>query len=160
MAQPLSLILRDYFNSLQGSEPTEAMVTTISAKTLLPTSEVHLWQEHLCTVELNRKRGASRAANEDKPSQRMKPLTSGPLLKLLLMQPKQCNRNKNGVEVVAVYITEEKELWIACDINFVSSGLMVPVLELTLIPFVTRMCATNASDVHKLFLCSYAFLVQ
>lgn len=66
MAQPPSVILKDFHNSLQGSEPTDAQVTTIAETTLLPTDEVQLWLEHLRTVDFNRKRGASRAGSTRK----------------------------------------------------------------------------------------------
>ena len=61
MVKPPSVILKEFFSSLQGSTPTEAMV---HQKTLLPVAEVELWLEHLKTVETNCKRGATSTCKE------------------------------------------------------------------------------------------------
>ena len=55
MVQPPSSILKDFFMSIQGSLPTDEMLTSIARNTLLPISEVRLWLEHLQTVDSNRK---------------------------------------------------------------------------------------------------------
>ena len=77
MAQPPSVMLKDFFNSLHGSEPTDAMVKTVAEKTLLPTDEVRLWLEHLRTVNLNRKRGASKAASTRRRNRQPQPNIAG-----------------------------------------------------------------------------------
>ena len=62
MSKLPSVIINIFFNSLNGSQPTDAMMTNIAKETLLPTKEVQLWIEHLFTVNTNRKRGAGKAA--------------------------------------------------------------------------------------------------
>ena len=77
MAQPPSVILKDFFNSLHGSEPTDAMVKAVAEKALLPTDEVRLWLEHLRVVNLNRKRGASKAASTRRNRRQPQPNIAG-----------------------------------------------------------------------------------
>ena len=62
MVQPPSVILKEFFLSLQGSQPTDAMLQTMAEKMLLSVTEVSLWLEHLRAVDANRKQGAANAA--------------------------------------------------------------------------------------------------
>lgn len=62
MKQPPSSILREFYQKLNGKEPSEAMLESVAKRTLLPTNEVCMWLDHLKIVDTNRKRGASKAA--------------------------------------------------------------------------------------------------
>ena len=59
MNQPPSHLLKEF---LSHPEPTEELFTSIARKTLLPIEEVKMWLNHLKTVEINRRRGAAKAA--------------------------------------------------------------------------------------------------
>ena len=50
------------FNSLKGVAPSQQQLEVISRQVLLPCAEVKMWLDHLSTVQLNRKRGAAKAA--------------------------------------------------------------------------------------------------
>ena len=118
MSKPPSVIIKDFFNSLKGSQPTDAMVTNIAQKTLLPTKEVQLWIEHLSTVNANRKRGASKAATTRRS--RTQPQTHQQSV-VTALQPEPI-QEKEQEEICGkcggIYEpeTEEEELWIACDV--------------------------------------------
>ena len=59
---PPSHTLKEFYLSLKGSTPTGTAIEEIAKKTLLPVSEVTIWLDHLKTVDMNRKRGATKAA--------------------------------------------------------------------------------------------------
>ena len=101
MIQPPSVVLKEFFQSLQGSEPTDEMLQSMARKTLLPVSEVQLWLEHLHTVHTNRKRGATKAALTRKQE----------------TTPQVRQVYKCGV-CQALYLeeTEEEEVWIGCEL--------------------------------------------
>jgi len=62
--KPPSTVLKEFFSSMKkrGKNPTDADNESMSKQTLLPSSEVKMWLEHLEQVHLNRKRGAAKAA--------------------------------------------------------------------------------------------------
>ena len=91
MVKPPSVILKEFFSSLQGSTPTEAMV---HQKTLLPVAEVELWLEHLKTVETNCKRGATKAAHARKQRETTLNLEA---------------------HVYKCGVCQEEELWVGCE---------------------------------------------
>lgn len=61
-AQPPSTILKEFFQKLHSKEPSQDQIQSIAEKTLLSVSEFLMWLEHLKTVDVNRKRGAVKAA--------------------------------------------------------------------------------------------------
>ena len=62
--KPPSAILKEFFLSLKKRKatPTELDIKAIAEGVLLPSSEVEMWLEHLQQVDINRKRGAAKAA--------------------------------------------------------------------------------------------------
>ncbi len=102
MVQPPSIVLKNYFLSLKGSEPEERMISEVAKKTLLSPDEVKLWLDHLKTVETNRKRGAAKAAQTRRNKRQAKHAGD--------------TEYKCGL-CGAVYEdeTEEEELWIECE---------------------------------------------
>ena len=102
MAQPPSVLLKEFFLSLKGVDATEKMVEDIAKKTLLSPRECKMWLGHLKTVHMNRKRGAAKAAQSRKKKQ-----AQG-------QDPEEeCLCGVCGVAYESE--TEEEELWIGCD---------------------------------------------
>ncbi len=62
MKHPPSSILREFYSKLQGREPSEDELKVVAKEVLLPIGEVRIWLDHLTTVTVNRKRGATKAA--------------------------------------------------------------------------------------------------
>lgn len=62
--RPPSAMLKEFFQSMKKRKttPTEPDIKAIAEKTLLPPVEVRMWLEHLQQVDLNRRRGAAKAA--------------------------------------------------------------------------------------------------
>ena len=58
---PPSVVLQNLFSDQKGLF-SEDEIETLSRKVLLSTSEVKLWFDHLSTIQKNRKRGATKAA--------------------------------------------------------------------------------------------------
>ena len=100
MVQPPSTILKDFYQSLSGQDPSEGMLEDVSKRALLPVAEVHLWLDHLRTVDMNRKRGAAKAA-ETRRQKRGTQQTSVDYY---------C-----GVCGVLFGTSDEQEYWIGCE---------------------------------------------
>ena len=117
MAQPPSVILKEFFTSLQGSEPTDGVLTDVASKTLLPTSEVRIRLDHLKTVELNRKRGASRAAmtRRIKEGDQDKSQRSCQQSHIQRQQDTQETYRCGVCAAVFKEETDEEEVWVGCD---------------------------------------------
>lgn len=64
---PPSIQLKEFF---VGPEPTDGELEEIAANCLLPKDDVVMWLQHLKTIQENRKRGASKAAETRKKSYR------------------------------------------------------------------------------------------
>ena len=62
---PPSLVLKQFFNELQGKEASAAAISEVAQQVLLPPEEVQFWLQHLSTVADNRKRGAVKAALQE-----------------------------------------------------------------------------------------------
>ena len=62
MRKPPSQILKEAFRNLKGREPSDTETQELSRATLLPPGEVEVWLTHLQSIQLNRKRGAEKAA--------------------------------------------------------------------------------------------------
>ena len=61
MVKPPSQVIKEAFNLLKGKITVE-VVLDLSKSTLLPPEEVRIWIDHLQTIQVNRKRGAEKAA--------------------------------------------------------------------------------------------------
>ena len=104
MTMPPSSVLKDFYSSLQGQDPTDEQVEKIAKQTLLPVEEVVMWLNHLKAVDSNRKRGGAKAAE----TRRLK------------------RSSKSGQKADDLYScgicgaaysdeTEEMEFWVGCD---------------------------------------------
>ena len=91
--RPPSNQLKDLF-SKNGSEPTDSELKEIAADCLLPENDVRMWLKHLKTINDNRKRGASKAAETRR---------------------KKSRSYHCGVCKALYGKTNEIEFWIACD---------------------------------------------
>lgn len=109
MIRPPSVMLKDFFASLQGSKPTDEMLQTIAEETLLPITEVQLWLEHLNTIFVNRKRGATKAALSRK--QRSRGEVNAHTQEAETREVYRCGVCK----AVFQEETEEEELWVGCE---------------------------------------------
>ena len=59
---PPSGVISTFFRSLQGTKPSQQQIKAITKQVLLSPADVEMWIEHISTVQLDRKRGAARAA--------------------------------------------------------------------------------------------------
>ena len=62
MSQPPSCMLKEFHQSLHERKPSQIMLVDIANKCMVPVKEVKFWLEHLNTVNVNRRRGAAKAA--------------------------------------------------------------------------------------------------
>ena len=59
---PPSGVISDLFKSLHGAKPSQQQIKDTAEQVLLSPADVEMWLEHISTVQLNRKRGAAKAA--------------------------------------------------------------------------------------------------
>ena len=106
---PPSGVILDLFKSLHGAKPSQQQIKDTAEQVLLSPADVEMWLEHIIsTVQLNRKRGAAKAAatrrkkKQNKPE--VHPSEKGPA------ETYRCGVCSEEYEEETV-----EELWIQCD---------------------------------------------
>lgn len=107
---PPSGVISNLFRSLQGAKPSQQQIKATAQQVLLSPADVEMWLEHISTVQLNRKRGAAKAA----ATRRKKKQTGEPVLPPTEKGPAETYRCGVCSEEYEEETVEE-ELWIQCD---------------------------------------------
>ena len=104
--EPPSRVLKEWFDTFnrEHRKPSKREIEEIAKLTLLPPEEVNIWFQHLSTVQVNRKRGAKKAA-ETRAHTKAQRSTN------------ESSKSKDVCVCGTKYadVTDEVENWIACD---------------------------------------------
>lgn len=121
MSLPPSTILKNFFTTLAGHEPSQSMLEDIAKQTLLPVGEIVMWLDHLKTVSDNRKRGAAKAAETRKLRKQQKRGGAKPLqdstaqLPTLAATTREEGEYRCGICDERFGDSEVSEYWVGCD---------------------------------------------
>ena len=105
---PPSATISDLFKA-QDTKPSQQQIKVTAEQVLLSPADVEMWLDHMSTVQLNRKRGAAKAAATKRKKKQGKP--SEPVLPPSEKDTYRCGvcSEECGDETV------EEELWIQCE---------------------------------------------
>ena len=131
-----SVVLKEYFDTLNTYPPSESELNKLSKLVMLPAEEVKIWLDHLHTVCTNRRKGAVKAA-ETRRRKKQKPAMSVPDP---IDEAKESEYQYGICHTPYQAFTQAEEKWIAA----VMHGIILLVRESASL---TYLISTNAQIV-------------